>query len=189
MPNPLLAPNFPPNPTQLDYNSAQHYYYARQQLNLARGLHNAAPSQPVGTAALGQLLAGVVHTPESDYEGTLSEDDIDMAESDDEQPDPRALMMSGSSHLLLPYTRSGTEVRTFSAFAQEQALSEYMNYAPNSELRNQAMRTIFMHFVRVTGPSMSLYERDPSPPEEPGHFEGNAELGHNLFSCKAVHPL
>lgn len=44
------------------------------------------------------------------------------------------------------------------------------------------MRTIFMHFVGVTGPSMSLYERNPSPLDEPGQFEGNAELGHNLFS-------
>lgn len=188
MPNPLIAPTFPVGTPHHGFASGHALYLQRQPASAGESVLGLDRGPPISVSSRSLPSAGFSHGSESEYEDTLSDDDVYMAESDDEQPDPRALITPSSSRLLWPYSRSGTEVRTFSAFAQEQALSEYMDYAPTSELRNIAMRTVFMHFVSVTGPSMSLYERDPSPPEDPSQFEGNAELDHNLWSCK-IKPL
>lgn len=191
IPNPLLPPGHAMNRVDNDGRLGQQPHHHHQKANGgAASSGRQGPPQHIGNGRpLGHCSENVVCTlSESDYDVGLSDEEMHMAESDDDQltlPDPRTMVASGSRHLFWPYPWGGTAVRTFSAFAQEQALAEYMDYAPNSELRNQAMRTIFMHFVSVTGPTMSLYERDPSPPEEPGQFEGNAELGHNLFSCES----
>lgn len=116
------------------------------------------------------------------FDETALEDEIPMDESDDEQPDPKSLSVRGYGDVLTPYPRGSTEVRTFSAFAQNYALSEYMDYAHNSELRRHDMQTIFMHFVSVTGPTMSLYERDPASLASGARFDGDATLDNNLWS-------
>jgi hypothetical protein len=110
------------------------------------------------------------------------EDEFVMDESDDEPPDPQSLSLRGYRDALKPYARGGTEVRTFSAFAENYALSEYMDYVPFSELRRQGMQTIFRHFVNVTGPTMSLYERDPTSLASGARFDGDATLDDNLWS-------
>ncbi|KAG5950680.1 hypothetical protein E4U53_004599 [Claviceps sorghi] len=116
----------------------------------------------------------------------IFEDEILMDESDDERPDPKSLSVRYYGDLLGPYAREGTEVRTFSAFAHNYALSEYMDYAHTSELRRHDMQTIFMHFVNVTGPTMSLYERDPSSLASGARFDGDAALDNNLWSLASL---
>ncbi|QUC16986.1 uncharacterized protein UV8b_01227 [Ustilaginoidea virens] len=118
----------------------------------------------------------------SRYDQAAFEDEISLDESDDEPPDPQSLAVRGYRDVLKPYSTGGTEVRTFSAFAQNYALSEYMDYAHSSELRRHDMQTIFMHFVSVTGPTMSLYERDPASLASGARFDGDATLDNNLWS-------
>ncbi|PHH82035.1 hypothetical protein CDD83_3384 [Cordyceps sp. RAO-2017] len=182
MPNPLMGSGLPSAYEYGTYDLPLRYNYIHHHVNLDHGPAAAAPAHPAAATAPAQPPNGLLHAHQIDYDGVLSDDDAYLAESDDEQPDPRALMAASAGYLALHHPSNGARVRTFSAFAQEEALSEYMNYAPNSELRNHAMRTIFMHFIGVTGPSMSLYERNTSPTDEPAQFEGNAELGNNLFS-------
>lgn len=189
LPNPLLPLNFPSDHEYGAFGSAPQYEYARHQLSVGEGPSSANRPHSIDPAAFAQPSNGFLHSQDNRLDGLPWDDDGDIAESDDEQPDPQGLMASASFHMAWPYPRDGTQVRTFSVFAQEQALYEYMSYAPNSELQSQAMRTIFRHFVTVTGPSMSLYDRDCSQSEEPGHFDANAELGNYLFSCKAACPL
>ncbi|GJN66889.1 hypothetical protein PLICBS_000911 [Purpureocillium lilacinum] len=185
MPNPLLGPDFAASQERGEYLQDDAAFYNQRNLNVSDVSSAEQRLRSTGNGASNHASSGAFRDPESEYEEDLSDEEMYMAESDDEPsalPDPKELVSAGSRHMFWPYPRGGAVVRTFSAFAQEQALAEYMDYAPNSELRNQAMRTIFMHFVSVTGPSMSLYERDPTPLDGSGSFEGNAELGHNLFS-------
>ena len=191
MPNPLLGPDFAASQERAENLQDDAAFYNQRNLNVSDVSSAEQRLRSTGNGASNHASSGAFRDPESEYEEDLSDEEMYMAESDDEPsalPDPKELVSAGSRHMFWPYPRGGAVVRTFSAFAQEQALAEYMDYAPNSELRNQAMRTIFMHFVSVTGPSMSLYERDPTPLDGSGSFEGNAELGHNLFSCKSRQP-
>ncbi|KAK2612581.1 hypothetical protein QQS21_001352 [Conoideocrella luteorostrata] len=116
------------------------------------------------------------------YQQVVLDDEMSMGESDDEPPDPQSLTVRGYRDILKPYPHGGTTVRTFSAFAQEYALSEYMDYAQSAELRRHDMKTIFMHFINVTGPTMSLYERDPALLASGSRFDGDATLDNNLWS-------
>ncbi|PFH59579.1 hypothetical protein XA68_12123 [Ophiocordyceps unilateralis] len=186
IPNPLLAPSFAPDHEHSLYDLGPHYDHVSRHHNFVnsdQGPTDAHRPLAIDDAPFSLPNDGLPRVPNIDYDAIFSEDDAYLAESDDDHPDPRGLMAPGISHMPWPcQITNGSQVRTFSAFAREQALSEYMNFAPNSELRNHAMRTIFMHFISVTGPSMSLYERDPPPNTELGQFDHNADVGNNLFS-------
>ncbi|PHH76777.1 hypothetical protein CDD80_1227 [Ophiocordyceps camponoti-rufipedis] len=189
MPNPLLVPSFASEhdqniydlgpPPQFQPAPQQHHFVN----NMGQGPNVVHRPPAVEDAAFPLPVDDFTRVPDLEFDTIFSEDDAYLAESDDEHPDARRLMAPGLANMPWPcQTTNGSQVRTFSAFAREQALSEYMNFAPNSELRNHAMRTIFMHFISVTGPSMSLYERDAPPNTEQGQFVPNADVGNNLFS-------
>jgi hypothetical protein len=67
-------------------------------------------------------------------------------------------------------------------FASVGAVTEYLNSPNLSELRNRESRQIFEHFMRVTGPSMSLYERHPFDNSERELSALNP--GSNMWSCE-----
>ncbi|RDA83204.1 hypothetical protein CP532_1231 [Ophiocordyceps camponoti-leonardi (nom. inval.)] len=186
MPNPLFAPSFVSNHEQSVFDIGQQYDHIPRHhhfLDIDREPIDANRSLDVDDSSFVFPTNTLHSVSENEIDGIFSEDEAYLAESDDDHPDPRGLLAPGISQMPWPCpTTDGSQVRTFSAFAREQTLSEYMNFAPNSELRNHAMRTIFMHFISVTGPSMSLYERDPPPNAESGPFEQNADVGNNLFS-------
>lgn len=183
LPNPLITPNFPSDHEQGHFIPGLPHVYM-DHLNVVQGPSVEDCNHDIDNGTLSHSTNGFVYARENEFDGFPSDEDCAMADSEDELPDQQALMASASNHLTWLYPRNGTQVRTFSAFAQERALYEYQNFAPNSALREDAMRTIFSHFISVTGPSMSLYERNASQSEDPGQFKQNAELGSKLFSCK-----
>ncbi|KAI2624389.1 hypothetical protein GGR54DRAFT_629665 [Hypoxylon sp. NC1633] len=63
-----------------------------------------------------------------------------------------------------PIDMFGTQTRTFSAFAPESFLATYEPSPVNSPLNDKQIAAVFWHFVNVTGPSISLYERHPYDP-------------------------
>ncbi|KAI0020549.1 hypothetical protein F4780DRAFT_364080 [Xylariomycetidae sp. FL0641] len=65
-----------------------------------------------------------------------------------------------------PYHFFSTQTRTFSTHATEHILSTYDPSPVNSPLNDKKVAAVFWHFVNVTGPSMSLYERHPHDPSE-----------------------
>ncbi|KAI5926162.1 hypothetical protein F4810DRAFT_699701 [Camillea tinctor] len=108
------------------------------------------------------------------WEYADSEDDASMAESDDEpvlsQRDSQfslhqlGVVMSQSADQ--PYHMFGTHPRTFSTYAAENLLATYNPTPADSPLKNKQVASIFWHFIHVTGPTISLFERhpfDPSP--------------------------
>ena len=118
----------------------------------------------------------------NEWDHEVADDDTSMIESDDEIPDSRDLLMP----IVQKWDPSGTQMRAFSTFAHSNAVSEYMHSPHTTELKDSGMKTVFMHFVNVTGPSMSLYERHPfdnSAQEQAGPDEND---GFNLWSCKFI---
>ncbi|KAI0132752.1 hypothetical protein BJ170DRAFT_700503 [Xylariales sp. AK1849] len=104
-----------------------------------------------------------------DWGQPLDEEDVSMAESEDEEPfSPRRepqlklneLGLIVSQRLNDRYDSFGTHVRTF-AYHADHDLATYEPSPANSPLNDKQMASVFWHFVNVTGPSMSLYERHP----------------------------
>lgn len=161
--------------TEQPHASVSDARLSREQGILETNLRLNAESGPSG-------LKVPAHLQAKHFESTMITDDSAMYDSDDDPPDPQDLVAHGHGNLLLPYSQRGSGVRTFSAIAENYALSEYMDYAYTSELRRRDMQTVFMHFISVTGPTMSLYERDPSFCESGARFDGDATLDNNLWT-------
>jgi hypothetical protein len=122
----------------------------------------------------------------------LSDDDTSMIESDDEiQDDPRERSQFGSlvaSHLNGPLASFSTDMRSFSSYASDGILQAYTPSARNSPLTDKRTAAVFWHFVNVTGPSMSLYERhamDHSKLSQAGP-QSNVAAAHNIWTCRFI---
>ncbi|KAI1767372.1 hypothetical protein GGR53DRAFT_463473 [Hypoxylon sp. FL1150] len=109
-----------------------------------------------------------------EFEFLASEDEYMYEYDDDTQIGEQHGEMEFNEHGLAAFQRInqpldmfGTETRTFSAFAPESLLATYEPSVSNSPLNDPQIAAVFWHFVNVTGPSISLYERhpqqDPSP--------------------------
>ncbi|KAI1775232.1 hypothetical protein F4818DRAFT_43188 [Hypoxylon cercidicola] len=143
-----FAQNIPPEQPQQQPSHSQ----------LDKGKARAEPEEPV------QVV--VPASEEWEYQAS---DDESMAESDDVAINEQ----HGSSEFneVVAFQRPdqsfdmfGTETRTFSAFAPESFLATYEPSASNSPLNDSQIAAVFWHFVNVTGPSISLYERHPFDP-------------------------
>ncbi|KAI1497701.1 hypothetical protein F5X99DRAFT_357250 [Biscogniauxia marginata] len=138
-----------------------------------------APQQPSNAQAKKgksleevEPLARVIEPEPEAWEYAESEDDASMAESDDEpilsQRDSQlSLHQLGavmSQRADQPYHIFGTHLRTFSTYAAENLLATYDPTPANSPLNDKQVASVFWHFINVTGPTISLYERHPSDP-------------------------
>lgn len=104
-----------------------------------------------------------------DWEYDFYDDDASMGESDDEfysarrdsqfGPDGQGVVTSRT--LAHQYQMFGTHTRTFSTIGAETVLATYDPSPANSPLTDKHIAAVFWHFMNVTGPSMSLYERHP----------------------------
>lgn len=134
-------------------------------------------------------LSHRIPEPDFDYDDyEMPEDDASMGESDDEVQDPRQVLGPVMKQFNGTWDTNGTRVRTFSTFAQCNILSDYTATARITELKDPAMLQIFMHFIQVTGPSMSLYERHPFDHTGENSFDPTPKGANNLWSCKSCTP-
>ncbi|KAK6957888.1 hypothetical protein Daesc_000677 [Daldinia eschscholtzii] len=127
---------------------------------LDKGKARIEPEQPI------QIMEPV----HEEWEYPVS-DDESMAESDDVLISERRTSLDFNEfgvvafqRLDQPYDTFGTQTRTFAAFASD--LTTYEPSPSNSPLNDKQIAGVFWHFVNVTGPSISMYERypiDPSP--------------------------
>ncbi|KAH7160818.1 hypothetical protein EDB81DRAFT_327611 [Dactylonectria macrodidyma] len=108
------------------------------------------------------------------------DEDAEMGESDDETQDPRVVLGPIVKQFNGTWDTQGTQVRAFSTFAKCNVLSEYTASAQISELKDARILAIFMHFIQVTGPSMSLYERHPFDQEDT--YDSTPKRANNLWS-------
>ncbi|KAH7167852.1 hypothetical protein DER46DRAFT_301163 [Fusarium sp. MPI-SDFR-AT-0072] len=190
MPHPYHQPNgmMPPEPP-MEYarpppDARQHY--EGPPFNGQDGLPYAGSSQPEPVAIKRERMEELNHRipePDFDYDDyEMPEDDASMGESDDEVQDPRQVLGPVMKQFNGTWDTNGTRVRTFSTFAQCNILSDYTATARITELKDPAMLQIFMHFIQVTGPSMSLYERHPFDHTGENSFDSTPKGANNLWS-------
>lgn len=180
-PNPLLSSAIDSAHASLGHPALARFEY--HAVEPARSPYASAAERPAGQLLLASLgtVTGpsrALHTP---WEEDIGDDEHSIAASDDDDLDPNLMLP-----LVSQLDMVGTEVRAFSAFAQSNIVSEYMHYPYATELKDSGMRFVFLHFVRVTGPSMSLYERHPFGHAGVEQSRPKRESGSNMWSCKGV---
>ncbi|OLN95538.1 putative transcriptional regulatory protein C15D4.02-like protein 1 [Colletotrichum chlorophyti] len=123
---------------------------------------------------------------DEEIEHVYSDDDISMPDSEDATGD---LMGEESAYGQLVQSRNdgpwdgfGTRVRTFSAFAEETILTSYIPTPNTSPLNDDRTAALFWHFINVTGPSMSLYERHPFDHSKLSNNQSVPKAGHNIWT-------
>lgn len=135
-----------------------------------------APRPPTGPVGVDVRFAGI-DGDRVDY--WSSDDEASMGDSDDESGNMHDQQMASlrsnnlgirvAQRLQQPYGDyyGGTQVRSFHGFVgANHELETYTPSSTSSPLNDTQTAAVFWHFVNVTGPSMSLYERhpfDPSP--------------------------
>lgn len=150
------------------------------------------PTPPRAQGATLEPVAGEAgpsqeHIPQDDDWKYLSEDDASMGDSDDEdegaerEDSYRTLIQS---HMDGPLEGVGTTMRTFTSFAHVDVLTSYIPNAVNSPLNDSKTASLFWHFVNVTGPSMSLYERHPfDHNDRPLAGNPSTAANQNIWTC------
>lgn len=114
-----------------------------------------------------------------------SDEEASIADSDDGEQTSKALMAPAVMGIHVHDARD-VSLRSFSTFARNDALGEYMSSPHATELRDDAKRKLFEHFMRVTGPTMSLYERHPFDPAEREMADPRSDGRSNIWSCEAT---
>ena len=145
-----------------------HYYHAQEQIVIAgqQPPNTQAPLIPIGRAHPG------VHD--------RRDEEASMGDSGDGEQTSRSLMTPVFMGIYGHNSRD-VSLGPFSTFARNDAVGEYRSSPLASELKDDVKRKLFEHFMRVTGPTMSLYER---------HFFDRAERnmtndeGRNIWSCE-----
>ncbi|KAK2063654.1 hypothetical protein LY76DRAFT_184456 [Colletotrichum caudatum] len=125
-------------------------------------------------------------TEDAEIEYLYSEEDESMPDSDDAFED---VMGEKSAYGQLvqsrndgPWDSFGTKMRTFSSFADEATLTSYIPTPNNSPLNDERTAALFWHFINVTGPSMSLYERHPFDHAKLTNNYSVPKAGHNIWT-------
>jgi hypothetical protein len=100
----------------------------------------------------------------AEWEVLESDDDVEMEESDDDE------MLSGkretelgmivAERLNARYDSFDTQPRMFGYYGDHN-LAMYEPGPGNSPLNDKQIATVFWHFVNVTGPAISMFERHP----------------------------
>lgn len=125
-----------------------------------------------------------------------SDDEMDSGSDVEEIPDGldqrQELVMAGRLNMLIDgraiahHEVDETRMRTFSAYADGQTLTSYIPTARGSGLADPEALAVFRHFLHVTGPSMSLYERHPFDHTRVLTDVPVPEIGQNIWTCKLI---
>lgn len=137
------------------------------------------------------MPAGATRSAEDEDEGNLSEFDESLGESDYEMEDSghqtTTTIVPTSSY----QKRRGADHAGGVASTTSNALFPYMDYPRDSKIRIEGMKTMFNHFIRITGPTITLYERHPNPVNNKLDSAGKPIVpdGRHFWSCKSLNSL
>lgn len=122
------------------------------------------------------------------------DDDASMIASDDEEEesdDEAQHLESNDLGAIVakrlqnrPIDAFGTQMRTFSNFADANVLATYVPSSINSPLNDAQTASVFWYFVNVTGPSMSLFERRPFDPSPIFQGQPVPRSRQHIWTCK-----
>lgn len=117
-----------------------------------------------GTPSHSQWLAdAAVEVVDDDYYDVGSDEDMDIEEPTVKAQDlgrQRTLnkvLMSQHKH----FNAQNMQIRRYDTFLQEGMLDHYKVEEHANPLKNPATARVFAHFISVTGPSLSVFERHP----------------------------
>ncbi|RYO75042.1 hypothetical protein DL762_010183 [Monosporascus cannonballus] len=120
------------------------------------------------------------------------DDDASIPDSDDDlvpvmQGSHLALDEVGlivSRRLDQPSNIFETQARTFSFFAADNFLAAYEPSPTSSPLNDTETASVFWHFINVTGPSISLYERHPVDPSTLFQGQPVPKSRQHIWTCR-----
>lgn len=125
---------------------------------------------------------------------TVYDDDASMGDSDDElvpvvqqgQMNLDEVGLVVSRRLDQSSSFFDTQTRTFSFFAPDadHFLSVYEPSPESSPLNDKQIASVFWHFINVTGPSISLYERHPVDPSPLFQGQPVPRSRQHIWTCK-----
>lgn len=119
----------------------------------------------------------------------MLDDEASLPDSDDDLPDVRGNLLPIKSMVPERWTVSAVDSSIFSAFAQNDDVLAHMETPYSSEFWASGLTTIFMHFINVTGPGISIFEGDISCASERARSGTTAGSGQSLWSCKLLIPM
>lgn len=122
----------------------------------------------------------------------LYDDDASMGDSDDElvpvmqdsQLELDEVGLVVSRRLDQPNNFFETQARTFSFFASDNFLATYEPSPMSSPLNDKKIAAVFWHFINVTGPSISLYERHPFDPSPLFQGQPVPKYRQHIWTCR-----
>ncbi|KAH9887097.1 hypothetical protein F4778DRAFT_757188 [Xylariomycetidae sp. FL2044] len=172
----------PPRPPQREYTffppQTIHAFNSQSEesiraINQFRGPDETSritsPTEPPSTGidlAKDKQCARVETAPETsgkppeDWDYPVSGDDESMIDSDDELDLTRQFPRPGM-HTLGVVVADSTRPRTFSTTDYMNLLATYDPSPSDSPLNDPQIASVFYHFINVTGPSISVFERHP----------------------------
>ncbi|KAF2124986.1 hypothetical protein P153DRAFT_360618 [Dothidotthia symphoricarpi CBS 119687] len=117
------------------------------------GVDHVSPTQVLDEAA--------VEYEDDDYWDVQSDDDMPDREDD---ADEETMLTSKDFNIIRRIHMENSNelgIRRYDAFLYDGLLSHYKPEYAASPLRNPKTARVFAHFIHVTGPSLSIYERNP----------------------------
>lgn len=118
------------------------------------------------------------------WEFDMLDDEASLPDSDDDLPDVRGNLPPIKNLVPERWTVSPVDISVFSAFAQSDDVQAHMETPYSSEFWASGLNTIFMHFINVTGPGISIFEGDISSALDRSRMKATAGSGKSLWSCK-----
>lgn len=107
--------------------------------------------------------AAVEYEDDDYYDVQSDEEMLDGQEDKDEE----SMVLSRDFSLIRRLHSENTndlDIRRYDAFIYEGILSHYRTEQVANPLKNPKTARVFAHFIHVTGPSLSIYERNPRNP-------------------------
>lgn len=150
----------------------------------AKDLTGAVPiNQPHASARSNVPSEAEMAQAYADDDSSMADSDDDFGEVDGTRGDEYGILVQ--SRMDSSAAGFSTEMRTFSAFANHHVLTSYVPNAANSPLTDDRTAALFWHFVNVTGPSMSMYERHPSDHINAAlNIQSAPQASHNIWTCE-----
>ncbi|KAL7938105.1 hypothetical protein V8C35DRAFT_320042 [Trichoderma chlorosporum] len=183
-PNPLLAVETNGGSGYFVRPLAEAQFFSLQDDSAAGDIlgtfSNLSGSQPPINVNEGAIMAQPLN---SQWEFDMLDDEASLPDSDDDLPDVRGNLPPIKTLVPERWTVSPVDVSVFSAFAQSDDVEAHMETPYSSEFWASGLNTIFMHFINVTGPGISIFEGDIScAADRSSRSKATAGSGKSLWS-------
>lgn len=185
-PNPLLAAEANGGPGYFATAPPEALFYSASDRTTTQDAITSFGSLN-GDNGLSSYLGAVVPQPLNDqWEPDLLDDEASIPDSDDDMPDIRRNLPPIKNMVSERWTLNAAGASIFSAFAQNDDVLAYMETPYSAEYWTSGLNMVFMHFINVTGPGISIFEGNISCASERGKSRTAAGSGQSLWSCKSI---